>query len=519
MKTTNKLNTIFILVIFLIPFVVQLESVKADEIKPLNVHLSWQRDPTTTMSVTWRTTEATSSIVQYGSDSTYGNEKDGEIIGFYHSVELTNLLPDTTYHYRVGDGTTWSKDSTFKTGTSGKHIQFVDIGDCQNRPVEGKMMHDAIRYLPMDMFTFTGDLSNTGSDLSEWITWLDAYAPLLKNVPLMNILGNHERNMSYFYDLFTLPGKEEYYSFNLGPVHFVGLHTLWNGAPDNTPEQAAWLISDLESHQEYNWTIIMMHTPPFSSFVRYYQGEYDFLNETFVPIFEQYGVDLVMTGHEHAYERLQKNNVTYIISGGGGSRLVDIDLAVPLNESIIIESAYHFLYLDIYENKLSVGGYKDDYTLMDQHVVNMENKADLSFVTLPIRVTENSNETLNLPIIIINNGEESILTSTQAEYTTHEGTFSFEVPPLAVNEKFKYKVNFSVPSSGIFDIEFNLDTTEIVDEVVEANNVLVITFNALELPSTSESSFLTNGLWGIIGIFSALMLVAVQFKRRKAKLL
>ncbi|MCG3259496.1 MAG: fibronectin type III domain-containing protein [Candidatus Heimdallarchaeota archaeon] len=516
MQLKKKTFAFILIVSFLIPFGIQIENIRADDIPPLDIHLSWQHDTTTTMTITWRTTESASSIVQYGLDSAYGNEKDGEITGIYHFVELTGLLPETIYHYRVGDGTSWSGDYSFKTGTSGNHIQFIDVGDCQNRPVEGRMMQDAIRRLPMDMLTFTGDLCNTGPTIEEWYNWFTAFSPLIRNVPLMNILGNHERNLSYYYDMFSLPGKEEYYSFNLGPVHFVGLHTLWNGAPNNLPEQAAWLISDLESHQEYDWTIVMMHTPPFSSFPRYYSGEYDSLNETFVPIFEQYSVDLVMTGHEHAYERLQKNNVTYVISGGGGSRLVDINTAISINESIIIESSYNFLYLDIYENKLSVGGYRPDYSLIDQHVVNMENKADLSFVSLPITFTEKWNETLELPIIITNTGEESTPTLIQAEYTTHEGTFSFEVPPLAVNEKFTYNVSFSVPSSGIFTIEFDLDTTEIVDEVVEENNVLVITFNALAL-TVSKTSFLSNGLWGIIAIFSALVMVSVLFIKRKNK--
>ncbi|MHA1516392.1 MAG: fibronectin type III domain-containing protein, partial [Candidatus Heimdallarchaeaceae archaeon] len=204
MKVTNKIKTVFLLLIFLVPFVIQLENIRADDIPPKDIHLSWQHDTTTTMTITWRTTEPTSSIVQYGLDSAYGYEKDGEITDIYHSVELTSLLPETIYHYRAGDGTSWSGDYSFKTGTSGNHIQFIDVGDCQNRPVEGRMMQDAIRRLPMDMLAFTGDLCNTGPTIAEWYNWFTAYSPLIRNVPLMNILGNHERNLSYFYDMFSL---------------------------------------------------------------------------------------------------------------------------------------------------------------------------------------------------------------------------------------------------------------------------------------------------------------------------
>ena len=159
MKFSNRSKATLFLIILLIPFVIQLENIKADSIPPLDVHLSWMNDPTTTMTMTWRTTESTSSIVQYGLDSSYGNEESGAN-SIYHSVEVTGLTPETTYHYRVGDGTTWSGDYTFKTGTTGDHIQFIGVGDCQNRPADGSLVRAAISRLPMDMLTFTGDLTS-----------------------------------------------------------------------------------------------------------------------------------------------------------------------------------------------------------------------------------------------------------------------------------------------------------------------------------------------------------------------
>ena len=98
MQLKKKTFAFILIVSFLIPFGIQIENIRADDIPPLDIHLSWQHDTTTTMTITWRTTESASSIVQYGLDSAYGNEKDGEITGIYHFVELTGLLPETIYH-------------------------------------------------------------------------------------------------------------------------------------------------------------------------------------------------------------------------------------------------------------------------------------------------------------------------------------------------------------------------------------------------------------------------------------
>ena len=126
-------NIKLLLIIFLIiaPFLISFQLVFAQEVQPKYIHLTWQRDPTTTMTVSWKTNDVTSSIVQYGADEIYGNEETGDA-GEWHHVELTGLTPDTIYHYRVGNGETWSGDSTFKTGTSGDHTEFIGLGDTQS---------------------------------------------------------------------------------------------------------------------------------------------------------------------------------------------------------------------------------------------------------------------------------------------------------------------------------------------------------------------------------------------------
>ena len=106
---------------------------------------------------------------------------------------------------------------------------------------------------------------------------------------------------------------ELYYSFDWGNVHFVGLDTELTG-----PEQAAWLDADLAATDK-PWKIVFGHKPPYSSGEHGSDGAF---RNHFVPLIEKHGVQLVLNGHEHDYERTRPiENVTYVVTGGGGRHL------------------------------------------------------------------------------------------------------------------------------------------------------------------------------------------------------
>ncbi|MHA1200273.1 MAG: fibronectin type III domain-containing protein [Candidatus Heimdallarchaeaceae archaeon] len=517
MRQRIKVLTTLLLLLFFLPFTGSFIAQADDDFRVKNLHLSWQNDVTTTMTVSWRTTNPTSTVVEYGLTTSYGNEISwGEAV-IWHHIELNNLSPETIYHYRAGNGEVWSPDYTFKTGTLSNQTNFICMGDAQANTPNRRNIVTAVNRISMDMMLYTGDYVETSTAADEYYSWFSDYARIVTDTATMGVLGNHEHNYSIWYDAWSFPGKEEYYSFDYGPIHVIGLHTLglnYISDPADYAVQADWLRADLEANQDALWTIVMMHTPAFSSFHRYHSGLYELINETFVPIFEEYNVSLVLTGHEHAYERLLCNDVNYIIAGGAGSSLYEIYPGNQLNISIYAESTYNFLFLDISEDKLHVRAFRPDYSFIDQLILNKELKPDLSFQTLPLTYEQEWDQNLALNLLITNTGEENITTTTTLAYNENDTIELIDIPPLDVGEKHLIQYNWTMSSPGMKSFTFDLDYDTEVDEVSEYNNQLVINFIGQEKEETptptDEGSFLTGLIGTLIMLLSLVLPVFVK---------
>jgi len=130
------------------------------------------------------------------------------------------------------------------------------------------------------------------------------------------------------------------YSFDYAGVHFVFVDPLYGCTGDEAfvnlnrgTAQYDWLEQDLKNSRSAQWTILLVHEPPFCETWEggYYDGQPE-LREHLVPLMEKYGVDLCVSGHAHTYERGiphppydqetgEGNTVAYLITGGGGSLL------------------------------------------------------------------------------------------------------------------------------------------------------------------------------------------------------
>lgn len=518
MKLKVKITSAILLLIFLVPFSISFSAYAENDFAVRYLHLSWQHDVKTTMTVSWFTIDSTSSVVQYGLTSSYGQETT-DIEATWHHVEVTGLSPDTIYHYRAGNGDIWSNDYTFKTGTATNTTQFICLGDAQTDSPQRKEMVTTIDRVSMDMMLYTGDFVDTSTAIDEYYAWFKDYNKVVTETPTMGILGNHEKNSSIFYTIWAFPGREEYYSFDFGPLHIIGLHTLdtnYITDPSTYTAQADWLRADLENNTDALWTIVMMHTAAFSSFPRSLNGEYQLINETFVPIFEEYNVSLVLSGHDHAYERLFCNDVNYIISGGAGSTLYPFNPATQINISVYAESTYNFLFLEVNENKLHVRAFRPDYSFIDQLVLNKEDKPDLSFQTLPLTYKQEWDQNLIMDIVVTNTGEENITTTTKIAYTDLDTVQVFDIPPLNVGEKHTLSYSWSLGNLAQRTFSFELDYDSVLDEVSENNNELLITLVAEPVtPTTTEESNFLSGLIGFLIVLLSMILPVFVKKIRR----
>jgi len=131
-------------------------------------------------------------------------------------------------------------------------------------------------------------------------------------------IGNHDTmtdNGQPYYDYFTLPGNERYYDFEWGPVHLYALNDLGTDPDGSSPTsiQGKWLQARLAASTSA-WNIVYMHAPPYSSGLH---GSTEWARWPY----GEWGADAVFSGHDHTYERLWVDGVTYFVNGMGGYAL------------------------------------------------------------------------------------------------------------------------------------------------------------------------------------------------------
>jgi acid phosphatase type 7 len=257
-------------------------------------------------------------------------------------VTVSGLVPDTTYYYSVGTPTETlaGGDSTYFFHThpfagSVGPIRIWVIGDSGTANASAQAVRNA--YLTFtgsratDAWLMLGDNAySTGTDAEYQAAVFNMYPTLLRNTFLWPTLGNHDTAGSSnppaglpYYSMFTLPtggeagglasGTEDYYSFDRSNVHFVCLDSMTS---DRSPTgaMATWLRNDLAATTQ-DWIIAFWHHPPYSKGSHNSDTESQLIEmrQNFLPILEDYGVDLALTGHSHSYER------SYLLDGHYGS--------------------------------------------------------------------------------------------------------------------------------------------------------------------------------------------------------
>jgi hypothetical protein len=288
--------------------------------------------------VRWRSNRPVDSRVRFGTDpGNLSRIAEDTVSTSEHLVVLTNLVPDTRYYYSVGTTATNLVEgpalSFITSPTTAKPTRIWAIGDAGtagNGPADRqRSTRDA--YLDLagdrytDVFLMLGDNAyNSGTDGEYQAAVFNMYPMLLQQTPVWSCVGNHETAQSHsfspnipYYRIFEFPkngeaggvpsGTEQYYSFDYGNIHFVCLDAMTSERSSNGV-MAAWLRQDLNANTNH-WLISFFHHPPytFGSHSSDNGDGLDFelveMRENIVPILEAYGVDLVLSGHSHIYER------------------------------------------------------------------------------------------------------------------------------------------------------------------------------------------------------------------------
>ncbi len=291
---------------------------------PSGVRLNVRNDPSTSMVVSWSTTSgSTDSKVYFGTSagSLTRVSSGGALVsvpdGYVHSVELTSLSPDTRYFYKCGGASGNSSTFNFTTAPAlrSRGIHFAAYGDTRSDSLRRRIVADMIlKNASLDYGTEAefaihgGDIVSRGTEQELFDEYNGDVQPVASHIPIMYSAGNHEIGglSSYYPQQYAEPGNGNdgwYYSFNWGPVHFVCLDTETHGIPLLDAMDLNWIKEDLRRAQTDNtilWTVVWYHQPLYVSFSHDSRED---LRSTWGALFDQYGVDLAVAGHCHAYQR------------------------------------------------------------------------------------------------------------------------------------------------------------------------------------------------------------------------
>jgi len=291
--------------------------------------------------VRWRTDLPVDSIVRWGaSPDALLNEVALPALTNEHIVPVSGLQPETKYYYSIGSSARTLSGGTNEGGSnfwfvtspvvgSRKPTRIWILGDAgtagngapdRQRSTRDAFYNYAAMTRPTDIWLMLGDNAyNSGTDAEHQAAVFNMYPETLRNKFLWPTLGNHETSQSTtatqfpYLDIFTLPqngeaggvpsGTEKYYSFDYANIHFVCLDSMTSGLGTNTA-MANWLRNDLENAAQ-DWTIVFFHHPPYTKGSHDSDAEQDLvqIRQNLVPILEHYGVDIVLSGHSHCYER------------------------------------------------------------------------------------------------------------------------------------------------------------------------------------------------------------------------
>lgn len=370
----------------------------------------------TTLDVTVETELPSRVLIRYGKgEKVQHRDREVESSGepqTVHRLHVGPLKPGTLHHYQVvllGDGQKRSDLplQTFHTPpVAGMPLKIVAYGDSRSgHPVHAQVISSILAEDP-DLVLHTGDLVERGTEEGDWDRFFSLTAPLLARTAVYISPGNHDyairkqgslRLYSLFQTMFPpqLPtpsgsvfsasrvladtvaapaplgnlseAARGYYSVDVSGVHLVSIDSNQAGKAD----QHRWLEADLTRADQQvpkpRAIIAWMHEGPFSSG---WHGDYPTAIKHLVPILQKHGTTLLISGHDHDYERGQRQGLDYIVTGGGGAELrplkCDPRRRRCKNQPLYFANEHHYLRLEVLPTVLRVCPRRPDGTALEE---------------------------------------------------------------------------------------------------------------------------------------------------------
>ncbi|HUS47416.1 MAG TPA: metallophosphoesterase, partial [Phycisphaerae bacterium] len=311
------------------------------------------------------------AVVDFGLTSSYGsqafteNTQDTSGSYYVHNIKLTDLAPNTLYHYKVTHGTSVSADYTFYTAPSaGTSAHWGFTADCRSDPGWHNIMAGLIDAQDPRMMVYGGDLCASASYSSWGTDWfVSNQVALNATTPWTNGAGNHEGWNDLTAALTQGPSGDGdgYYSFDYGDSHIVIINNEIADGPGSV--QWNWVKNDLESSTA-TYKIVAFHRPAYAW--GSHGGDADMQLMT-TEIFEPLGVNLVLGGHDHFYQHNEVNRITHMVIG---TFAVSPDPPGTSDYTIYGEETRCFGIIDTTPTSLTLTTYRQNGTVIEIIVID-----------------------------------------------------------------------------------------------------------------------------------------------------
>jgi hypothetical protein len=357
-------------------------------------------DPLTGLTITWSNTGAADSIkwgytTSFEKGAMLGTKRAGYTSGtsFFKYTFATVTASSTIYYKLYDSGThTWGAQSTFKTAPplNTNVFTFCALGDCRDYPATLTTVSNLASARNPTFCLFNGDLTLSGNSSSQYNTFFTAASNFLANNLAYHAEGNHDASSpSMFSNLWDLPmtnGTNLYYSTRYGNAIFITINT-------NTPTDAAqltWLqntLSAAASDPTIIWKIVSCHHAFFTT--GSHAGDMNSYRTTIWKAFDDYGVDLVITGHDHNFQRTKPVNLNVsstvpvakygsatgqgrcqVVTGGAGAGLYAAGSTADAWAMTTFNSTYNYTYVKIQNCTLKLYGYSSTNAIIDSLILD-----------------------------------------------------------------------------------------------------------------------------------------------------
>ncbi len=343
---------------------------------------------------------------------------------YIHKVWIEGLQPGRTYDYQITGPNLRSETFEFRTTPAETNeVRFIVYGDTRTQPeVHRKLVEQMMKH-PVDFIVHGGDLVASGDDYRLWgPQFFEPLKGLVERVPIYFAKGNHEGRGGTFEKLLAPPGGEIDFVLDYGPVHYFCLNNV------SSKKNAAQLIRQIAQDAAASralWKFVTYHVPSIN-----FGGHLSVWQQSRAPrVFSEAGIDFVVAGHSHQYERFRPiappgkgSCVTYITAGGGGAPLARVE---PTPCHAYAAAVYHFCLFHIRGTHLTLDTIDVEGRTIDHlDITKTDGRLDESYRARAIRVD-------NVPLCrSLCAGVNGMLSHQPEKGQSSTVSFDVVVPPL-----------------------------------------------------------------------------------------